>query len=462
MITYKLEERYNLTGTGGTLQTWKECVQCPSGQAVIGADLTTMGRVYTADKYSCASCPDPNMYFTNSDPKRCECPSDMVAKGKETVGEMYCVSSTSAITTSYEVEYFNVQTSVDAAATSSYSVSNSDILEHYLDWAYYNCYADNFVLTSITPQIQRACQTIANLCVMQLYDNDHIACEKYDSIKNNRDGNYYDGISDWKRAAPWLFYSDQAQTVREDREIEMKMSFKKMGGYVNELDYRLGKYTMNGTFVGFETLSNQFSYCGRTAPDTEFGAGDTSSTKFLKFGSSQRETYSCDLETLESEEMFFYDMWIVDIGNTDCASGTQVAADGLCLYPVPVLMRNLREDGQTPNLNFRKTQEVDDIFTRRFFLFDNLSGKKDGNLEILRYAKSIVLQNTIQPENPNKIYPPTLTIEYVERRPSAWTDRADGNTAEEMAIDTLMFKAEYTMDTAEFWQNLEIMVGIFR
>ena len=154
VITYKLAEAYNVSA-GNAMQTWKECVQCPSGQAVIDADLTTMGRVYTADKYTCATCPDPNMFFTNTSPKRCECGGGMISKGKESVGELYCVSSTSAITTSYEVEYFNVQTNVKNAATGSYSVDNSDVLEHYLDWGYYNCYADNFLLTSMTPTVQR-------------------------------------------------------------------------------------------------------------------------------------------------------------------------------------------------------------------------------------------------------------------------------------------------------------------
>ena len=51
---------------------------------------------------------------------------------------------------------------------------------------------------------------------------------------------------------------------------------------------------------------------------------------------------------------------------------------------------------------------------------------------MIRYAKSIVIQNMIQRNNPNKIYPPTLTIEYVERKPSAWADRASSETAEAM------------------------------
>ena len=65
----------------------------------------------------------------------------------------------------------------------------------------------------------------------------------------------------------------------------------------------------------------------------------------------------------------------------------------------------------------------------------------------------------IQKQDPSKIYPPTLTIEYVERKPSAWTDRASSDTAEAMALDTLVFKAEYTMETTEFWRNVEILIG---
>ena len=72
-----------------------------------------------------------------------------------------------------------------------------------------------------------------------------------------------------------------------------------MIGYVAEMDFRLGKYTLNGTFVGFEKLSTQFTYCGRKAPDTEYGSGEGSSSKYLKVsrGAKRRPgntTSACD------------------------------------------------------------------------------------------------------------------------------------------------------------------------
>ena len=43
------------------------------------------------------------------------------------------------------------------------------------------------------------------------------------------------------------------------------------------------------------------------------------------------------------------------------------------LFPVPVLNRNYRTpDGEELNYNKRELQELDDQYTRRFFLFDTV------------------------------------------------------------------------------------------
>jgi len=158
--------------------------------------------------------------------------------------------------------------------------------------------------------------------------------------------------------------------------------------------------------------------------------------------------------------MFFYDMYLVDNDlEADC---TDMEIGGECLYPVPVLIRNLREGSQRPNANFAKKEEVDDTFARRFFLFDNQSGRENGELKAIRYAKTIILQNTIQDIDPSKLFPPTLMIEYVERQASTWVER-DSDTgdddAKNMAIDTILFKSEYTMQTVDFWDNIDIVIG---
>ena len=77
--------------------------------------------------------------------------------------------------------------------------------------------------------------------------------------------------------------------------------------------------------------------------------------------------YSCSVDDLSSKKMFFYDMYIIDEVN-DCLNLGEAYE---CLYPVPVLNRNLVEDGSFPNMNMERRDELDDKMVRRFFLFDN-------------------------------------------------------------------------------------------
>ena len=68
----------------------------------------------------------------------------------------------------------------------------------------------------------------------------------------------------------------------------MQVSFVDMIGFSSKLDFRLAKYTLDGVFVGIEPLSTQFSYCKMASPSTAMGGGDSTSTKFLNFGTSER------------------------------------------------------------------------------------------------------------------------------------------------------------------------------
>ena len=155
--------------------------------------------------------------------------------------------------------------------------------------------------------------------------------------------------------------------------------------------------------------------------------------------------------------MYFYDMYLVDEGDTSTISScnnqqnNDDSIDSECLYPIPVLNRNFIQGLTTPNMNRIKEDSVDDRYTRRFFLFDNVSGRSAMNgHEILRYAKNMVLQTTIQNEDPSKIHPPRLIIEYAE---------VFVNSVVESNVDSIMFKMEYTMDTKNFWNAVKILVG---
>lgn len=225
-------------------------------------------------------------------------------------------------------------------------------------------------------------------------------------------------------------------------------------------------YTLDGTFLSLEDLTNQFFYCDTTTesssnPNNNNDNSNTYSIDDVLFGTSKRFESKCDLSTLiYNNEMYFYDVYLVDEGDTStissCNNNQQnninEGIDTECLYPIPVLNRNFTQGLSSPNMNRFKEDTFDDRYTRRFFLFDNVSGWSAMNgHEILRCAKTIVLQTTMQNEDPSKIYPPRLIIEY---------DEVFVNSIINSPLSSpIIFKIEYTMDTKNFWKAVKIIVG---
>lgn len=68
----------------------------------------------------------------------------------------------------------------------------------------------------------------------------------------------------------------------------------------------------------------------------------------------------------------------------------------------------------------------------------------------MRYAKKIVLEIKAHSENPSRIYPPRLVVEYIS------ATSADGGLSEKVK---LLFKLEYSMDTKNFWDGYQLMIG---
>ena len=102
-------------------------------------------------------------------------------------------------------------------------------------------------------------------------------------------------------------------------------------------------------------------YC--TTKEQDYDASDTR----LKFGHSFTHEFQCNLESIIRSDMFFYDMYLVDMYCDDNINGSD------CLYPVPILNRNfLERKNFLPNRNKFFGDEINDKYSRRFFLFDNL------------------------------------------------------------------------------------------
>jgi hypothetical protein len=79
-----------------------------------------------------------------------------------------------------------------------------------------------------------------------------------------------------------------------------------------QMEYRLARYALNGTWLGFESLATQLMYCTYSVPFTDKGAGTSRSTRWLQFGTNVREEYECDLANLLGLETVFYDLYVVD------------------------------------------------------------------------------------------------------------------------------------------------------
>ncbi|CAN0523079.1 unnamed protein product [Ectocarpus sp. 8 AP-2014] len=135
--------------------------------------------------------------------------------------------------------------------------------------------------------------------------------------------------------------------------------------FASEMRIILAKYSLDGTWLGMEEMSTQV----RTIHSgTRIGG-----SKYLKFGHSMTETFECDLKSLLGEEAFFYDPYIVDEA-THYTPNDRSKQLVVCLHPIAVLNVNYRDGASTPNLNIRALDELDDVFTRRFFFFDSVSG----------------------------------------------------------------------------------------
>ncbi|MEE4247262.1 MAG: hypothetical protein V2I33_17755 [Kangiellaceae bacterium] len=103
-------------------------------------------------------------------------------------------------------------------------------------------------------------------------------------------------------------------------------------------------------------------------------------------------------------------------------------------------------DGDTPN---KGETESDWQLTRRFFIYDNVSGIEAGyatgqaQTSVLQYAKDITLRVQIQIDEDERIFIPLLLIDY--------KSRLTAYILEDEEEDRVSFTSLYTMDTSQFW-----------
>lgn len=354
VVSWKLVEIHDeVTG----LPISNDCVRCPAGSAVITRDLydereffLSAGMRFIADPYSCSFCPDARMYFDTD--YNCVCSEGYILTGEVSVGEQSCIEHLPSVSGSYSEIRFQ-----DPAPAGRKSLDALDLtIDSVIFSHYYLKAASECEYYEGTSQGLQSCQALSNLCVMSMYDEEAAACKELDIISQKRDGTSSSTL-------PWLYYEDEADSVNDDRSIGMKISLHPQRNRTNSLSFKLVKYTLNGTFAGIEDLSNQLEYCSETKHITK-------QPNWLIFGNGYKSEYKCSIDDLIETEMFFYDMFIVDESHESCKDET-INSGLQCLYPVPILIRNLVEDRSFPNYNVHPLDEYNDRYVRRFFLVDN-------------------------------------------------------------------------------------------
>ena len=432
VVAKKLVEIYDSSGS----PIRKDCLRCPEGMAVITDYLiedgqqffVNAGRRYIADPTTCVSCPDPHMFFDTD--YSCVCIDGYFLTGEASVSELSCTKHTPSVSTSFSRVRF--RDPFKLASGNEFTLDSLTFSHLYMKAA-----SECEFYTSSSGTSRRSCQALANLCVLGMYDQDSPACTQYEGIAQNRAESYH-GLADWKLTLPWLFYRDEPEYILNDRGINMRVSFHPEVDHVSVLRFKLAKYTVNGIFLGIEDMKNHFEFCA----EDNLGGNDGQS-HWSGFGSSYRIEHLCPLSSLVEQEMFFYDMYLVDESSDTCKPELD------CLYPVPVLNRNLVRNNKFPNINQRLGDDIDDVYTRRFFLFDNVSGRTSSGTEVVVYAKNIALQIQVQSEKPTRLYPPRLTIEY------ATATKGKGFGQEVSSV----FQVEYSMTTDKLWESIRIMIG---
>jgi len=265
-----------------------------------------------------------------------------------------------------------------------------------------------------------ACQAVANLCVAQLYNENSAACGLFALMEAQSTLKAYSSPATlaWFKRLPWLAY-DSAQVLALTAEVPLAVD---LSGAASVLTYVLAAYTLNGTFLGLQPLTQQLQLCTGVAKNP---------AAFLKVGTALK--VSCSLQVgallLAAREPTYYDLYLMTSDAT--------------LYPVPVKITNLAANTDRSASN--------DRLVRRFFVADALTPRTAGSAAALgvRYLSDATLTVTLEPNLPTRILPPLLTLTYAQAKllPS---ELVEGELATEAGVDlATTFRAEYTMDLSE-------------
>lgn len=177
----------------GTQLTDIRCQACPPNEYQ-GPNTTSI--------WECVACPFPAMvYNTQTTPWTCMCPS---ANWTSAANECVSVADQSQLANGYPLEYarqitYHSVLDINNQITTK-SLSYSDLYNYYYYYAAIGCWKEND---------PTKCQILANLCVLQLYNEQSTVCQFFEYLVEDTGkplANSYYNDKGWVDGLPWLYY----------------------------------------------------------------------------------------------------------------------------------------------------------------------------------------------------------------------------------------------------------------
>jgi len=306
---------------------------------------------------------------------------------------------------------------------------------------------ENFYRVSIQCQLyqdEQACNHLANMCVAQDYETSLPTCAKFKQLHDSliaatSSSNFEHSITNWVPSFPFLWFSrtDNGNLLGYNApgdEVNFNIQIPSF------MTFKLFKYSLNGTYLGNETLTSQFmSLCE---------VNSNHATQALYFGQNSKiechfniyELFPKDSPALNSptfrkhrfdEGAVFYSLFYMD-------SSTKI------LYPVPVHVQN--------SINNALGGSVDNaqLYTR-FYLFENTIGTTREPVLDQKYVKlATSFQLVFQLRSSENIYIPYLRMQYTTRQ---WNELRLTNRADSLNTTTADIDNDATHYPAITWET---------
>ncbi|CAI4232874.1 unnamed protein product [Auanema sp. JU1783] len=311
--------------------------------------------------FQCKSC--PNGTFPNSDQSICHACDDMSCT---------CSNEPEKCPTVYSSQKYSA-----IIQDQNRIMEKSSFLDENMGKAVLNCENGS----------KRGCQMVANFCVLQNFERQEgTACAALEQLQKT--------LSIWPYTNFPLYFPGDAESELNKEYIQQLYVMNEQHEQ-GRLDFALAIYDIEGNFVEMENPAESFHLC----------TDSLKSSDSIAFG--RRYLKQCLVSyknKLKQRSGYFYEPYIV-YKSTD---GTKLK------YNIPILNRNLRSNGQQPNLNNNMDKW---ILTKRFYLLDDYTLLNYNSSTInLRYASDIVLHVPIRVSRDGHINNPYMEIIYQDVR----------------------------------------------